>query len=406
MKAKTIIYLWLIAMSSICCKCFNTCEEIIPTEPVPTYEDAIITINSFRNDLLASAGSGAIALRTSQSARVGEVWILHECKSAIQNFSTTLPGKFSGNDYDTLTDNLTGKMYEFHWENSWTEKNSFNLDVKYEILEAVLKAAEENSKVHSLDVKLSFKDPQYVRINNISDLRDEYVRYLRDEGKKAEGNIIVSALIVGKMRMEYKAYNEKKETISLNLSLNTNKLLEELTLKPGYEYFKDKGSSGGFSVIEESGENSVVFAVEFFRIPVDVQDQADIAQKITEFCDGGETLVKVKTVNGYCLTNSNNIIDLNIESNISGDNLVFYWKNQMDITVTNFHYTLTVRNRNGQILGTPYNGFVIHTINPGVTLQSGSISTLLPGFQKFKLEDVEFKLDIVEAKNGFDIICN
>ncbi|HKJ79998.1 MAG TPA: hypothetical protein VKA10_10705, partial [Prolixibacteraceae bacterium] len=69
-------------------------------------------------------------------------------------------------------------------------------------------------------------------------------------------------------------------------------------------------------------------------------------------------------------------------------------------------YTLNIRNRNWQILKSLDNRFVSQTINPGVELQSGSVSARLPGFQNFKLEDVEFEFDIVEAKNGFELICN
>ena len=406
MKAKLIFYLLVITAFSGCCEWFDNCED--PPDPVSeaTYEDAIITINSFRNELLASASPNAVALRSLQSARAGEVWIFHECKSTIQNFSASLPGKFAGSDYSMLEDNLTSKTYSFYWENNWTEKHSIGVDIKYDVLEAVIKAAKENSEIHSVDFKLSFKDPKYIRVNNISDLRSEYEKYLSSEGKKAEGNIIISALIKGKMHIEFNALNEQKEKVEFNLSLNTNELLEDLLLTPGYEYFKDRGSSGGFSIIEESGENLTVFAIEYFKIPEELQNYTDITEKIIEFCGSDETLVKVKNVKGYCLSSNENIIDLRIESGDSDNELFLFWKNLTDIPITNFHYTLTIRNRNGQILKSLANRFVIYTINPGVELHSGSVSTALSGFRNFKLEDVEFKLDIVEAKNGFEIICN
>ncbi|GEM_PF-6889844 len=409
MKTKTIIILLLLAFVNICSNCGKTECEKHPErciENLPTYEEAIIQINSFKKNLMSSAGPNSVQLKTFQSARVGEVWILHKCKSTIQNFSASLPEKFSGSNYNILVDNISGKSFSFHWENNWIVSHTISADINYEPLETVLKAAWENSKIKSIDFNIRFKDPKYVRINNISDLRNEYEDYLSSEGKKAEGNIIISALIKGKMYIEYKALDENKNKIDVDLSINANKLFENLLFKPGYKYFNERSSSNGYSVLEESGENDVVFAIEYFEIPNELQDLQDINTKVTEFCQNNETLVKTKNVNGYCITSKENLIDLRIEAGASNDELYFFWKNLSNIPITNFFYTLNIRNRNGQILISLDNRFVIQTINPGTELQSGSVSTNISGFQRFKLEDVEFELDIVEAKNGFDIICN
>lgn len=396
-------------MFASCCEWFGTCPPDPDPDPpvqVKTYEDAIKEINTFKDNLLESASPGAVALRSSQAARVSQVWIFHECKSTIQNPGALLLDKFTESNYRVIEDDIMEKSFSFHWENSWTNSQTIGLDIKYELLETILKAVKENSQIYSIDFNMSFREGKYETLNLMSDLRNEYEDYLTTKGEKAEGNIIVSGLIKGKLRIEYKAYNEKKEKINFNLSLNANKLFEDkLTLIPGYEFLKDKGSSGEYSVVEESGENATVFAIEFFRIPDELQDKEDITEKIVEFCNEDETLVKIKTVNGYCLTNKENIIKLDIEADASGDRLYFYWTNLANIPITYFYYTLTIRNRNGQILYSN-SSFLNLKINPGIKLQKGYMSTLLPGLKRFKLEDVEFELDIVEARNVVDIICN
>ncbi len=402
MKIKDALYLIILLINTSCCEWFNNCKD--PDEP--TYEEAISTINSFKSNLMSSAGPNSIQLKSFQSARVGEVWILHQCKSTIQNFSTSLLEKYSGNDYSTIEDNITSKTYSFHWQNSWTKNHEISADINYEPLETILEAAWENSRIQSIDFTLSFKNPKYLRINNISDLRNEYENYLKTEGILAEGNIIISALIKGKMYIEYKALDKNNNKLEIDLSAGTNKLFEKLLFKPDYKYFNERSATSGFSVLEESGENDVVFAIEYFKISNNLQNTQDINEKIEEFCGSDETLVRVKKVNGYCITSKINLIDLRIEAGASGDELFFFWKNLTDTTITNFIYTLNIRNRNGQILKSLDNRFVSQTINPGVELQSGSVSTKLPGFNNFKLEDVEFDFHIVEAKNGFDVICN
>jgi hypothetical protein len=403
MKIKdAFFYLFIILINTSCCEWTDSCKD--PDEP--TYEEAISTINSFKSNLMSSAGPNSIQLKSFQSARVGEVWILHQCKSTIQNFSTSLLEKFSGNNYTIIEDNIISKTYSFHWQNSWTKNHEISADINYEPLETILEAALEYSEIQSVDFNISLKNPKYLRINNISELRNEYENYLISEEILAEGNIIISALIKGKMYIEYKALGINNNKLKIDLSAGTNKLFEKLLFKPDYKYFNERSATNGFSVLEESGENDVVFAIEYFKISNNLQDMQDINEKVEKFCGSDETLVRVKNVNGYCITSKINLIDLQIEAGASGDELFFFWKNLSDIPITNFLYTLIIRNRNGQILKSLDNRFVSQTINPGAELQSGSVSTKLPGFSNFKLEDVEFEFQIVEAKNGFEVICN
>ncbi len=184
----------------------------------------------------------------------------------------------------------------------------------------------------------------------------------------SEGNIIISALIKGKLYIEYKAVNENNQTVEFNLSTKLNELIEGLSLMPGFEYFEEKNSSSSYSVIEESGDNLTSFAIEKVSIPSNLHDEDVILEKTNEFCDNDDISVKVKDVNGTCLTSGENIIDLKIESG-ANDYEFFFWTNKIDVPITNFHYTLTIRNRFDQIINSK-NSFVIHNINPGVTLQS------------------------------------
>jgi len=406
MKRKILIlieYFILVTLFYSCCWIDpSSCDDPDPIEY--TYEEAIAIINSFKNELVGS--TNAVTLKSTKSARPGEVWIYDDCMESIDHYSASPIDDYQENDYSLIDDNLNSKTYEFHWENSWTQKLSMGADIKYELLETVIKAATENSEVHSLDFKLSFKDPQYIRVKNISSLVNEYENYLNSNNEKADGNIMISALIKGKLHIEFKAFNENKQQIEFDLSAKLNEfLVKDLSFIPNYQYFRDKGSSNGFTIIEESGENPTVFAIEYYDLSTSVQNNTVVPNVISEYCDNDEILISYKNVKGKCLNSGKYIVDLRIESGASINELYLHWTNKTNVPITLLKSTLTVRNRFGQILEQE-SPSVTGQINPGVTLSKGTITTFLQGGYNYNLSDVEFELVITEVRNDFDIICN
>ncbi len=376
------------------------CED--PPPETPTYDEAIQIIKSFKNDIVSPE---QVLLSSSQSVELGEAWIYDNCMETVCHRWATLYGQFSGNNYSKTTENQTEKEINFYWENNWVSNHSIEADIKYELLEAVLKAAYKNSEIHSLDFKLSLKDPVCVKLSNPGPFVTEYKDYLIKEGITTEGNIIISAIVKGKLHVEFKAYNEDKQEISFDLSTELNEFISEnLSFDPGYKYFNEKNQSGGYSIIEESGENLTAFAIEYTEIASEVQNQTEISNKIIEFCQSGGSNISCKYVEGKCLNSGNNIVDLEVEKGAVDRKLFLSWTNVSDTPLTSFSYTLNVRNKFGQKLKS-WSRRVNDNINPGVTLEKGEIPTYVDAEIYFELEDVEFELVITEARNGAEIIC-
>jgi len=401
MKRKILIIISFFAVVILCKSCCwlfpASCED-----PEFTYEDAIATIGIFKDDLVNS--TNAVVLKSSKSARPGEVWIYDDCMETIQLYSATPIDDFHGGDYSLLVDPLTSRTYEFHWENSWTNSHSIDVDVQYELLELVIKASAENSKVSSLDFKISFKSPQYIRVKNISGLLDEYEAHLRSNKLKADGNIIISAVIKGNLYVEFKAYNESKQQIEINLSADLNKLIEELPINPGYKYFVERGSSGGYTIIEESEESPTAFAIEYFEIASDLQE-SNISNIIYGYCGSSGISSNYIDLEGYCYSSNQHIADLRIEKGASANTLYLFWTNRLNQTIDLLKGTLTARNRSGQIVKS-FPLVVIGTIDPGMTIQDNApIFSTSPNGQSFTLEEVDFDLVITAASYRTNIIC-
>lgn len=371
------------------------------------YEDAVNQINYLKSKILEQASNNAIGLRSLQSAHPCEIWILNDCDNSIQNYAETITDRFPDKEFDYDEDALNTIKVTFDWSNSWTVNNTLKSDIKYELLEIIFESIAEKSEIYGLNVSISLINTQIKRIRNAAIILNEYEDLLNSINQKADGNIFISAIIKGQLQIEYKAFNKKGEKIKLNLAGDVNELLDNLSWKPGYQYFREKSSSSEFSIIEESGDYLTVFAVEYFPVKTSLQDLEHISNMITEFCDNDGIAPRRKKIAGICSSSGRSVVDLTLEVGEDGKRWYTFWANKIDRTITYCTYSLTVRNKFNQILDR-FDSFIYHDVSPGATLESGEISYLSFGISPdnfYNLFEVELKLQISAATSNTEDVC-
>lgn len=382
----------------------SKCEDVYEVDN--SYAQAVKWIKDFKEQLIKEASNNAIGIRSLQSANPGEVWILNSCDNSIQNYSASVSDEVPSLPNDLLTNTITNRTVSFDWKRSWSDTTRLSIDIQYDMMELILKSAFSNSQTEGIKFSLSLTQPQLKRQKNMGSYIDSYGQYLKDNDKKTYGNIIISAVLEGKLKIEYLAFNKSGQKVDVDLSLKLNELLDDLNFIPGYQYYNEITSSTEYSIIEESGDFPTVFAIEYFPLEGDWQNKEIISEIIAEDCDDDGISPLIKIVHGYCSSNKLNILDLTIETGVSDKTWYLSWTNLTNQTITNFKYLLEARNRFGQILGN-CQGIVVDDINSGKTVKTGSVNSLCFGVggSIFELYDVQLYLQISDAKNGLTNVC-
>ncbi|MDF9800982.1 hypothetical protein OKW21_006245 [Catalinimonas alkaloidigena] len=415
-----VLFLSLLILNSGC-DCFppwKDCNDDPPSNGTDyslknSYEGAIDLIDDFKGQLKRNASNNSILLRSSNSARPGQVWIWNTCDNSIQNNAENLTSRFPGDDYLTGidTDPLTSNTISFDWERRWSTRTGFGIDVNYNLLEALLEAAYEKTNVYAFNFRLQLINVEREYLRNTAPLIDKYEEMLLSEGLESDGNILVTGVIKGQLKVEYKALNKKGEKVDINLSASLNEILSAKAFKPNFNYFNENATSSDFSVIEESGENLTAFIIEYWDIPEEIQNTSDISATISEFCDDDDVFALTKNVTGFCSVSGKEIIDLKLETGANNNGWYPYLTNKTDHTITSLQYTLTVRNRFGQIIGQE-NRLVTQNINPGATIPGSrkfdNFSLQIQGYPAnsvLPLYDVEIEFDITQVRHQLNDLC-
>lgn len=262
------------------CDVFDSgCEDSPPLQPGPGAVETLLSeINEFKQGIATGAGNNSTALRPFQTAEVGDIWIRNFEDGSLQNYignaSTILA--FDNSDKIRSVKNLSSLNVEFEWKRSYSDK----MDVGFEFVNAALRTAFSFTDVDRIRLRISVIDAGLQQFVEPGMIYDSYQNAFGDN--EIKGNILITGIVTGRIRIEFSAFNSSGELLDVSSSL----MAENINGTPGIstQYAVESSSSSSFfhGAVEESFDDSSVFAVTYLSVSPEKQDQLFIRQQLSE----------------------------------------------------------------------------------------------------------------------------
>lgn len=402
MKGKTISpsisNILILIISSVLFECQKMDPEPVLALP-NSYKEAVIEIDKLKNNLLNKAGNHSFILKSINSVKPGQIWIWNDCDNTIQNNAENSMYRITTRTYEIESEELTSNSISFYWDRTWVEKNDLKRNIQYDLLEYILRAAYEYPEIYAYDFKINLVNIKRSYLTNVDLLFNDYQALLLSNNDKAKGNILVTGVMEGQVHIEYRALNNKKEKTDIDLAVVLNEMLGEISFKPGFRYFNKISSDSEYDEIEERSLNLTAFIIEYYPIPVELQDLPFTTDNLKEACDYNAIKPKIKKFPGICTETGKEVIELSLHFGESSEEWYPVWVNKTEHTLTFFKYNLLVKNRFGQVIGRN-DYFELGNIDPGSIIYGNKITNQSPGTISYAPKTI---VDLYEVEMEFHL---
>jgi hypothetical protein len=243
--------------------------------PNARIEEALGEIRQLKAQVALEAGNNGIALRSFQTAAPGDIWIMNSNDNSIQSRSGNISGFVSSNFAPiTQSKDMGNLAFSFDWKRSFDQ----NVDTGLVFTNFALKAAFQKQEVERLSVTLSIVDAAVKQLEQPEAALKDYYESKQVGDNEIKGNIMVSSVVTGRIRMTYNAFDSQGQNVSLDGQTLAGSINDLPGMSAGYAESGD--TSGQVNIVQESANAETALAITFWRIETSKQDQAFINEQI------------------------------------------------------------------------------------------------------------------------------
>ncbi|MBI4651323.1 hypothetical protein HY745_08600 [Candidatus Desantisbacteria bacterium] len=240
-------------------------------------QNRLNSIANFRKSIALQIDNSAIALKSLQFAKPGDIFILNNNNNdkSIQNYIGNI-SLYDSFEQKIEERNMGQLGVDFSWEKSYRTK--YNVGITF--ADYAIEALFNEDEVNRVNIKLSIIDATIKRLNQPADSIQEFESNFDDN--EIKGNIVVTCTLEARIKIEYNAYDKKDREIKIdgNILKNTINNLSGI----GAGYAESASSSNSINIVQQSALSKDTFAITFLPIDKGKQDEVYI-NEILSLCE-------------------------------------------------------------------------------------------------------------------------
>lgn len=181
--------------------------------PEEQLEENLQSVRSIRSTLVTEAGNSSIPLRSLQSVELGDVYTYNNSDRSIDSRSSSV--------LDDVVE--LSEISDIHKLNQSVSINvdflkdqEIGLKTDLPFLDNFLSAAFKMSSVHKLIIEISVNDAS---VRRLKDPFPKIESFQKKTGlNNVKGNIVITGIVSGRLKIRYYAYDKKSEEIDIDKS--------------------------------------------------------------------------------------------------------------------------------------------------------------------------------------------